>query len=87
LALPAIGVGYQKHPAATATEIMLQAVRDYIDEIRSPDVKPSLQQIDFLDMSDSVANHFHESAIKVFGKTCLHTPAVAPSVSAPRMYI
>ena len=68
LAMPAMSVGYMRFPAAESTQLMLKSINDYIVQHQQ---STNLQQIYLIDNSDSVVNHFQESAVKTFGKTAV----------------
>jgi O-acetyl-ADP-ribose deacetylase (regulator of RNase III) len=71
LAMPAISVGHQKYPAREATATILEAINEFVSEQQ----KISIQQIHLVDISDSVVNHFYESAIRTFGRSVVSVMA------------
>jgi O-acetyl-ADP-ribose deacetylase (regulator of RNase III) len=71
LAMPAISVGHRRFPAREAAVSILEAVYEFFNEQE----RISIQQIHLVDISDSVVNHFYESAIKTFGKSMVSVKA------------
>ena len=71
LAMPALSVGQLEYPPADATLVMLKSINDFFSELHEKRHPSCLRHVHLVDISDSIVNHFYESAVKTFGKTII----------------
>jgi len=71
--MPVISVGHMKYPPAESTHTMLKSINEFFSD---QEHTISIQHIYLVDCSDSIVNHFHESAVKTFGKTSVSAKSV-----------